>query len=229
MLRKWTAILGGCAPAEARRAAPRWVAQARTKSDRLLANAAVIVLAGLVGSMSEAESGRIVKGTVTLPPDSGSVKNVIVYLEGTIGTPAPGKAAIDQKDTQFVPHVLPVTVGSTVQFLNSDKVYHSVFSIDAPNNFDLGMFGPGASRSVTLSKPGLVKVRCNVHPDMLALIMVLENNYFTTPDERGNYQISGIPPGRYKLRAWHESLPSVQTWANLDDATLRTVDLRFSR
>ncbi len=195
----------------------------------ILTNAGVLLLVALTAGISQADSGRIVKGTVTLPPDSGSVKNVIVYLEGTIGTVTPGKATIDQKDTVFVPRVLPITVGSTVEFTNNDKVYHNVFSIDAPNNFDLGMFGHGQSRSVTLSKPGLSKVRCNVHPDMLAFIMVLENNYFGTPDERGNYQISGVPPGRYKLHAWHESLPSVETWANLEDATLRTVDLSFKR
>ena len=195
----------------------------------ILIVAKAMMLVALVGSFSHAETGTIVKGTVTLPPDSGSPKNVVVYLDGAIGTPTPGKALIDQKNTEFVPHVVAVSVGSTVEFLNSDTVLHNVFSIDAPNNFDLGAFIHGQSRSVTFSKPGLVKLRCNVHSSMLAFVLVLENNYFTTPDERGNYQITGIPPGRYKLRAWHESLPGVETWANLDDATLRTVDLRFNR
>jgi plastocyanin len=176
-----------------------------------------------------AAAGTIVKGTVTLPEDSGSVTNVVVYLEGKIGVPTPGQAVIDQKNMQFVPHVLPVVVGSTVEFRNSDPVLHNVFSIAAPNNFDLGMFGQGESRRVTFSKPGIVRVRCNVHPGMLAYVLVLENSYFATPDDRGNFQISGIPPGRYKLRAWHESLPAVETWANLEEATLRTIDVRFTR
>ena len=188
---------------------------------------AVMVAVSLVAGPAAAQNDRIVKGTVTLPPDSGSVKDVVVYIEGMVGTPTPSKASVDQKNTTFIPHVLPVTVGSTVEFRNSDEVMHNVFSNSATQRFDLGMFGRGETRSVTLDKPGIVELRCNVHPTMHAYIVVLANNYFATPDERGSYQISGLPAGRYKLRAWHESLPPIETWANLDDATLRHVDLKF--
>jgi len=156
------------------------------------------------------------------------VKDVVVYLEGTIGTPRAATASIDQKNMTFIPHVLPVVVGSSVAFRNSDDVMHNVFSNSTTQQFDVGMFGRGESRSVTFEKAGVVELRCNVHPTMHAFIVVLQNNYFTTPDERGNYQITGLPAGRFKLRAWHESLPPVETWANLDDATLRSIDLKFS-
>jgi plastocyanin len=181
----------------------------------------------LVAGRAVAQNDRIVKGTVTLPADSGSVKDVVVYLEGTIGVPTPSKVSVNQKDMTFIPHVLPVAVGSTVEFLNSDDVLHNVFSNSATQRFDLGMVGRGESRSVSFDKPGIVELRCNVHPKMHAYILVLANNYFATPDERGNYQITGIPKGRYKLRAWHESLPPIETWANLEDATLRSIDLNF--
>jgi plastocyanin len=174
-----------------------------------------------------APNHRIVKGTVTLPPDSGSVTNVVVYIEGTVGTPTASKATIDQKNMTFIPHVLPVVVGSTVEFQNNDDVMHNVFSNSPTQQFDLGMFGHGETRRVTVDKPGVVELRCNVHPTMHAYIVVLTNNYFATPDERGNYQITGLPAGRYKLRAWHESLPAIETWANLEDATLRAIDLKF--
>lgn len=192
-----------------------------------------VLVTGLVVSFIAARAGaqndRIVKGTVTLPPDSGAVKDVVVYLEGPIGTPTAAKVSFDQKNTTFIPHVLPVAVGSSVEFRNNDDVMHNVFSNSPTQQFDVGMFGRGDSRSVTFTKPGVVEVRCNVHPTMHAYILVLENNYFTSPDDRGLYQITGIPAGRYKLRAWHESLPPIETWANLDDATLRSIDLKFKQ
>jgi plastocyanin len=196
---------------------------------RITLLAIAVTLPLVAAGRAAAQNDRIVKGTVTLPPDSGSPKDVVVYLEGTIGTPTPGKGSVDQRDMTFIPHVLPVALGSTVEILNTDDVLHNTFSNSAAKRFDVGMFKRGESRSVTFDKPGIVELRCNVHPKMHAFILVLENNYFATPDERGSYQISGIPAGRYKLRAWHESLPPIETWANLDDATLRSIDLKFTR
>jgi plastocyanin len=188
--------------------------------------AVTLCMGGRVG-FAGTDAGTAVKGIVSLPPDSGSPKDVVVYLEGTIGTPKPGKAVMDQKDKAFLPHVLPVVAGSSVEFLNNDTVLHNVFSNSKPDPFDVGMFGHGESRTATFATAGVVEVRCNVHPTMQAFVVVLENGYFAQPDERGHYQISGIPPGRYRLRAWHPSLPAVEGWANLDDASLRTVDLTF--
>ncbi|MBI4518505.1 MAG: methylamine utilization protein [Deltaproteobacteria bacterium] len=183
----------------------------------------------LGASAHAAGDGAIVKGTVTLPEQGGSPQDVVVSLEGSAGTPAPAKAVIDQKDMKFVPHVVAVVAGSTVEFLNSDAFLHNVFSTSAAKHFDLGMFGRGESRSVTFETPGVVDVKCNVHPHMEAFVVVLANPYFAQPDSQGKFQISGIPPGRYKLRAWHESLKAVETWVNLDPAKLQTVDLRFKK
>ncbi|MFI5396097.1 MAG: carboxypeptidase regulatory-like domain-containing protein [Candidatus Binatia bacterium] len=178
---------------------------------------------------AQAADTAIVKGRVVLPPDSGSPQDTIIYLEGHIGTPTPNTATLDQRDQTFVPHVLAVVQGGTVQFLNSDPLFHSVFAASSAKHFDLGMFGRGERRSVQFDKPGLVELRCNVHPSMRAYILVVENNYFTAPDKEGNFQIRAIPPGRYKLRAWHEGFPVAETWANLDDASLRTVELRLQK
>jgi plastocyanin len=195
----------------------------------LVAVGAIAVLLSSQASFAGAEDAATLKGTVSLPPDSGPVKDVVVYLEGAIGVPTPGKAVIDQKDMTFIPHVVPVVAGSSVEFLNSDQILHNVFSTSAPKRFDLGMFGKGESRSVTFDTLGVVQLRCNVHPTMRAVVLVLANNYFATPDDRGNFQISAIPPGRYKLRAWHESLPAVETWVNMNQGTVQTVDLRFQK
>jgi plastocyanin len=189
---------------------------------------AIVVTVSLVAESAGAQGGRIVKGTVTVPPDSGSVKDVVISIDAAIGTPTATKVSIDQKNMTFVPHVLPVAAGSTVEFRNSDDVLHNVFSASTTQPFDVGMFGRGESRSVTFDKPGVIELRCNVHPSMHGFIVVLPNNYFTTPDERGLYQISGLPKGRFKLRAWRPSGPQMETWANLDDATLRAINLDFT-
>jgi plastocyanin len=195
---------------------------------RVLALAMLAVVTGFTAA-ARAENDRVVKGTVHLPPDTGSVRDVVVSLEGHIGTPTPRKVVIDQKDLTFIPHVVAVAVGSTVEFLNNDTVPHNVFSTSAAKQFDLGIFERGESRTVTVDRPGVIDLRCNVHPKMHAFVLVLENNYFAMPDEHGDFEISGIPAGRYKLRAWHETFSPVETWVNLDDAKIRTVELRFQK
>src|ERR1019366_1651967 len=89
---------------------------------RLTLLAIAVTLPLVAAGRAAAQNDRIVKGTVTLPPDSGSPKDVVVYLEGTIGTPTPGKGSVDQRDMTFIPHVLPVALGSTVEILNTDDV-----------------------------------------------------------------------------------------------------------
>ena len=173
--------------------------------------------------------GGLVKGTVRLPSDSGSVRDTVIYLEGTIGKPTPSAALMDQKNLSFVPHVVPVVVGSSVKFLNSDSAFHSVYSTSTAKKFDLGMFRTGEFRSVEFDTPGVVEVLCNVHPKMQGFVVVVPNDYFTQPDAQGNYQIGGIPAGRYKLRAWHDGLQTAETWVNLEEAKIRDIDLQLKR
>jgi len=172
---------------------------------------------------------RIVKGTVTLPEGAGPPSNAVVYIEGSVGKPAPRAASIDQKDLEFIPHVVAVPVGSTVIFLNSEPVLHNVFSSSIAKRFDLGMFGLNEKRAVTVDQPGVIDVRCKVHPNMEAYIVVLENDFFAIPDAQGNFQIGGLPPGRYRLRVWHEALPALETWVNLEEAKIRVLELRLHR
>lgn len=190
--------------------------------------AATLVIALGTGRAVAADTG-VVKGTVLLPPGMNSAADTVIYLEGRIGTPTPKTVTIDQQNQTFRPHVVAVVQGGTVEFLNNDTVLHNVYSASAVQRFDLGMFGGGERRTVKFDTPGVVELRCNVHPKMRAYVLVLENNYFATADKSGNFQISGVPAGRYKLRAWHEGLPVAETWANLDDASIRTVELRFQQ
>jgi plastocyanin len=137
------------------------------------------------------------------------IRNVVLYLEAAgpsvAGTPGPsGPLRIEQRNESFLPHVLPVMRGSTVEFTNGDPIYHNVFSLSKAASFDLGRYPRGASRSVRFDEPGIVKVFCHIHSDMSAVILVLDTPYFTIPGSGGEYEIAGIPPGTYTATAWHE-------------------------
>jgi plastocyanin len=142
-------------------------------------------------------------------PIEAELANVVVYLEDDGGALArvardPGTHVMRQESSSFVPHVLPVAVGATVEFPNTDPVFHNVFSLSKAAAFDLGRYPRGDSRSVRLEQPGIVKVFCHIHSDMTGVLMVLPHSFFAVPDSDGRYRIDGIPPGRYTLVGWHE-------------------------
>jgi len=137
------------------------------------------------------------------------IRNVVLYLESS-AIESPGQNAsgdsfqMEQKNESFLPHILPIVKGSTVVFPNSDPIYHNVFSLSKPASFDLGRYPRGASRSVRFDEPGVVKVFCHIHSDMSAVILVLDNPYFTTPDAEGSFRFPDLPSGTYTITAWHE-------------------------
>ena len=122
------------------------------------------------------------------------------------GVPAARAAppAMSSNQKRFAPHVIAVTQGTVVSFPNQDKVFHNVFSRTTGSEFDLGLYRNGASRSVRFSKPGLVRVYCNIHPDMAGYVRVLEDGVFTTTDDKGAFRLAGIPPGRRVVQVWDE-------------------------
>ncbi len=149
-----------------------------------------------------------VKGTVIIA--GRPTGDALVSIEGIpsqlITPQAPrsqGKAVIDQKELKFIPRVLAVLVGKTIDFPNSDKTFHNVYSNSEAKKFDLGLYPSGQSRSVNFDKPGVVRVLCNVHPNMEAFVVVKAHPYFSVSDPRGNYSISGIPLGKYRVDVWH--------------------------
>lgn len=148
--------------------------------------------------------------------DYTAMHDFVVYVEGSFGTnSAPTNSAqvattrVAQEGAMFLPHVLPIMVGTTVEWPNEDTIYHNVFSMSDAKQFDLGLYkGNPTNKFVTFDKPGRVDVFCSIHSNMHCIILVLENPYFASTDENGNYKISDVPPGTYKLKAWQERLPA---------------------
>jgi len=117
------------------------------------------------------------------------------------------RAVMDQRDETFVPHVLAITAGTVVDFTNSDRTYHNVFSFTKGNRFDLGRYERGRSKSVRFDRPGIVRVFCDIHSHMSAFILVFGHRFFAVTDGGGRYQIDGVPPGSYTLVAWNDGQP----------------------
>jgi plastocyanin len=115
---------------------------------------------------------------------------------------------ITQRDACFHPHVLPLPVGTTVEWPNHDDIYHNVFSMSEPNSFDLGLYKDPIIKSNKFDHPGRVDVFCSIHTKMSCIILVLRNPYFASVDKAGKYRIENVPAGTYKIRAWHERVPA---------------------
>jgi plastocyanin len=134
----------------------------------------------------------------------------VVYLEtaprGAFEERPGPTVVLDQRNETFVPHVLAITTGTTVRFLNSDKTYHNVFSLSRPKRFDLGRYPTGRSKSVTFDRPGIVRVFCEIHSHMSAFILVFAHRHFAVTNARGEYRIDGLPPGTYTVAVWHPVL-----------------------
>jgi plastocyanin len=124
-------------------------------------------------------------------------------------TPTPVRAEINTADKEFSPHVLVLPAGSTVTFPNHDPFNHNVFSLSEENPFDLGLYGRGETRAVKFSRAGIVRIFCNVHPQMSALVVVRDNPYYSQPSSDGSFTIDRVPAGRYVLHAWHERAPEI--------------------
>lgn len=151
-------------------------------------------------------------GAVSRPAanDGQEMRNVVLYLQN-VGVPdgtAPARGTIVQKD-QFEPHVLPVQRGAAVDFPNQDDVFHNVFSLSSAATFNLGRFPKGTSKSWLFDKSGTVQVFCQIHADMSAVILVLDNPHFAIPSDSGRYVIDNVPPGEYTVVGWHERIKPV--------------------
>lgn len=145
--------------------------------------------------------------------DYDKLRDFIVYIDHSESDFAPSVLAVQtvkttQKDANFEPHVLPVVVGSTVRWPNEDDIFHNVFSMSDAKEFDLGYYKKDKVPEVRFDRVGRVDVFCAIHPKMHCIILVLPNPFFATADDKGRFAIRNLPAGTYKVRAWHERIPS---------------------
>jgi plastocyanin len=158
----------------------------------------------------------VIAGPLAAGSISGTVKvarardnrDAVVYLDRIAGKaflPPKDPVVLDQVNLLFIPHVLPVVVGTTVAFPNNDTVRHNVFSPSPAKRFNLGSYAQKVTKYVTFDKPGVVALLCNVHAEMSAYVIVTETPYFAVTNPAGEYKIADVPAGSYVLKAWHES------------------------
>lgn len=172
----------------------------------LLFGASLLAAAGL--------RGGAVTGAVQLTGSNDSsvrkhedFSGVVIWLEppGKAIAPVPSQhLRMIQKDKRFDPHVLALDVGTTVEFPNLDPIFHNAFSSFDGQIFDLALYPPGTSRSIHFTHTGVVRIFCNIHPSMSALIVVLNSPYFATTGKDGHFTIPDVPAGQYQLHVLHE-------------------------
>ncbi|HEX3037243.1 MAG TPA: carboxypeptidase regulatory-like domain-containing protein [Thermodesulfobacteriota bacterium] len=159
--------------------------------------------------------------------EKDDMSGAVVYLTGFETKPPKEISNLVQENKTFHPTLLPVVAGQTVNFPNHDDIYHNVFSVSPVKTFDLGQYkSTDTPKDVTFDMPGLVPVYCNIHPQMISFVLVLENSAFAETGEDGKYTISNVPPGRYNINAWKpktqrlskeiEVLPGKETVVNFE-------------
>lgn len=176
----------------------------------------MLLLAGMMSAQNMNLTARVnfqTHAKAKAPPDAS---NVVIWLTPLNPAAAAAAAALPatehprlvQHNKHFDPHVVVVRVGSSVEFPNRDPFFHNVFSLFEGKRFDLGLYEAGTTRDVRFDRPGISYIFCNIHPEMSAVVIAVDSPYYAISNRRGEFQLAGVPPGRYLLRVWSEaSLP----------------------
>lgn len=166
----------------------------------------------IVSGAAETISGKV--SFLTRRGQRPNVNETVVWLEPLgatkVAKPAPQVVQMVTRSKTLLPHVIAVPAGSTIQFPNDDPISHNLFSLSSGNVFDLGLYRKGAGKSRKFDTPGVVNVYCNVHPNMSAVVQVLQTPYSVSIDSTGAFTIKDVWPGKYRLVAWNE-LGTVQS------------------
>jgi plastocyanin len=168
-----------------------------------------LLCAAVAAAAPPAPSGRV-EGKIALV-DGGrprsDASNVVVWVEATHADSRPATAAptMTSEHKRFTPRVVAVEAGRAVSFPNQDPIFHNVFSVSGENRFDLGLYRSGRSREKTFSTPGLVRVYCNIHPQMVGYVRVVDSSFSAVTGTDGAFAFDGVPAGARVVRAWCEA------------------------
>jgi plastocyanin len=170
--------------------------------------------------------GELGGRVATATPD---LRRGLVYLEvaprSAFDDGEPGRVVMDQRNETFVPRLLAIETGTTVDFPNSDAIFHNVFSLSRARRFDLGRYAAGKSKAVRFDRPGVVRVFCDIHSHMSAFIVVFNHPYFKVTEADGRFRIDNVPPGTYTLVGWYEGEARVRKAVTVTVGAAADVDL----
>jgi plastocyanin len=202
---------------------------------RSLPTTALLAISALLAStalLGRAQAGTL-SGSVNVVDSEGKSVNpagAIVYIIGFSEEPPRTAATIEQRNRQFVPELLPITVGQEISFPNRDAFLHNVFSSSSVRPFDLGSYKQGESKKKSFPKAGAIDVYCNIHPEMAATILVLPNRRWARVDGTGHYQIDGLPRGTWTAFAYVRlATRPVSAAIEISDEAAVTLDLTIAR
>jgi plastocyanin len=190
--------------------------------------AACLLAAGLAAPAAAGElAGRVSLGVPDAHLADLGPTLVLLDADGSgVGFAVPAaRPAIRQRNARFDPDFMVVVEGQTVEMPNDDTIFHNVFSFSRPNDFDLGMYPAGRSRSVTFRHAGLVRLYCSIHESMRGTVLVAPSPWFAEVSSSGDYRIADVPPGSYRLSVWNEKLPTTTRSVSVAAQGTRRVDL----
>jgi len=175
-------------------------------SMRLALGAIVFVSLALLPTAPAPGASTTVAGKVLLVKGAtprADASNAVVWIVGPRGGSG-GPVKMTQESKRFTPRVLVVPRQATVEFPNADPIYHNVFSVSGENRFDLGLYRSGSMKSRRFEQPGLVRVYCNIHPQMVGFLMVIDSEFAAVTGRDGAFRFEGVPAGSWTVKAWHE-------------------------
>jgi plastocyanin len=185
-----------------------------------------------------AQTGTVLHGHVRILMPGGTAQNAqdaVIWLSGA--APPPGAQAsplhtsvrpkMASEGKRFLPHVVAIQTGETVDFPNVDRIFHNAFSVSPGNQFDLGLYRKGASKSRTFTTPGVVRVYCNIHQDMAAYVLVLPSARAVVTGADGGFRFTDVRPGRQNMKVWHPMTGEIEVAVDLQPGVSRQWDVEL--
>lgn len=188
-----------------------------------------LLAVGIMGGVSAfaLAGGGTVTGKVEATP-AKYLEETVVYLKDAPGKHAPRTASMDQQGMKFIPHILTITLGDSVDFLNHDSVAHNVYSPDN-ETYNLGSFKPEEKRSYTFKTAGMYTQLCSIHPEMLAFIFVGQNPYSAVVEKDGRFTIKDVPPGNSTIAVWNSHLKAADKKVTVSEGQSAEVSFSLHR